>query len=143
MSDNNEAEILFPEREYMIGQEKVTVHEFTFQEGLRLGAIAQPLITALSDVFSPECDDDTGPDFTDISVVFADHWEVLFEMMSVATGRSREWLDNLSDADGQTLMMGMWLVNRDFFTRRVVSKSLDRHLQNQAGHPASVRSTQH
>ena len=103
----NEAEILFPDMELTINGEKITVKEINFVQGLRLGAVIRPLIDDLAVFFG----DDKAIDLNDVTDVFFKHEELFIEMLSITTGKDKAWIDDLDDADGQSLLMSVWLVN--------------------------------
>ncbi|MCW8923691.1 MAG: hypothetical protein OQK69_08695 [Gammaproteobacteria bacterium] len=132
-----EAEILFPEAEITINDEKIIVNEITFIQGLKYGAMVQPMIAALAELFKKNED----PDFEDIAGIFAANNEALLKLMTVCTGKDIKWLESLSDIDGQNLMATVWVVNKDFFTRRVVAKGMTALLKNQKSPPATETSS--
>lgn len=134
-----DAEILFPERELTINDEKIIVNEINFTQGLGFGALINPMTKALAELFSDKED----PEFEDITEVFAAHKDVVLQLMAVATGKDIDWIEKLGDADGQALMTVFWVVNSDFFTRRVVAKGMTALLKNQQSLPVSESSSAH
>lgn len=134
---DKDAEILFPEADLTINGEVITVNEIKFTQGLKIGAQIKPMINALADLFNEEEE----PEFEDIAAIFAANDQALKQMISLTTGKDLEWIDSLGDSDGQNLMMTVWMVNRDFFTRRVVSKGMAAHLKSRQNQSALEKSS--
>jgi hypothetical protein len=51
--------------------------------------------------------------------IMSEHRETLLRMIAFCAGVDRQWMEDLSDSDGRTLMMVFWRVNRSFFFRRL------------------------
>lgn len=109
----NELDILFPNRQLLVGGEEVTVREFTYLEALRLGAKALPLLIAME-----EAGRDT-PDLLLLDRLLPQYVDIWFDLLAVATGRDTDWLKALGNRDGERLMLTFWAVNQDFFVRRI------------------------
>jgi hypothetical protein len=134
-----DAEILFPEKVLTIKGETITVKEITFTQGLKLGRIVQALISDLSSLFAER----ENADYEDLAEVFAEHEPVLMDILAITTGKEATYFNDISDSDGQSLMMTLWTVNGDFFTRRLVSKSLSKHIRARADQSTSASSIAH
>ncbi len=133
---SRDLEILHPERELEINGETVTVREFGFVEGARLGALAKPVIDELADLMNdPEGDIDLGA----LGEIMARHSDAMVQLMARAVDREPAWVESLSDADGQRLLLTFWQVNSDFFMRRLVMQAVSR----QSLMPDSAASTPH
>jgi hypothetical protein len=122
-------EILFPEREIAIDGERIVLREYTFMEGLRIGREHAALLADLRDLFlgaggeaSPEIEIDA------LTGVLAAHAGSLVALMALASGREPAWIESLSDAHGQDLLMAWWGVERDFFGRRLAAAAVGRAL---------------
>ncbi len=135
---SNDLEILNPDQELTINGELVTVHEYRFMEGMHILPLAHGLLHDLGTLFMDEPDRAT--DLTVLTGVFADHWHVIPDLISKAVDRPREWVEQLSDEDGQMLLMIWWQVNASFFTRRLVAAAAARLGQQQAAASAGVES---
>lgn len=109
----NELEILFPEQVVRIGDQEVTVREFTYLEALTLGTRALPLLLSM------EAGGRETPDLLVLDRVLPPHADIWYELMAVATGRDADWLKALGNRDGERLMLAFWAVNQDFFVRRI------------------------
>ncbi|RLJ20803.1 hypothetical protein DJ031_04645 [bacterium endosymbiont of Escarpia laminata] len=132
----DETEILHPEHELIINGETITVHEFSFREGLDLGPVIAGLLPQLDAVVGD------GSDLSGLLDVLYQHPDALEQMLIMATGKDKAWIDGLTAEDGDMLVMLFWSVNAPFFTRRLAS----RRMQKKAGEKAvrdlrSVKST--
>ena len=106
--------------------ESVHVREFgAFMEGIKVDAIARPIIQSLQDLFLQL---ERGHDFKlqDISAVFGAHEAATAELLAMACDRETAWVESLKDADGQLVLMAFWRANHDFFTRRLLAEGLSR-----------------
>jgi Family of unknown function (DUF6631) len=117
----NELEILHPDQEIELAGEKITVREFRFGESLKLTPKVQPMIAAMSDSLT---DKDAASET--LVVMAGDYSDLFLELIEVSTGKSREWIEALTDADGMTLLSAFWQVNRPFFMRRLLLHSTAR-----------------
>jgi len=133
---NQDLEILHPERELEIAGETVLVREFGFIEAARLSALAKPVIDDLSGLMTdPEAEIGLGV----LDDILTRHTDIMVRLLARAVDRDPAWIESLSDADGQRLMLTFWEVNSGFFMRRLVMQAVARQ-------PLSVdsaRSTPH
>lgn len=119
MSDNtdkaaaDELGVIFTKDQIIVGGEPITVHEFTFAEGLRASVIAQPIIEALGSA-SGEAEPH---DFDRIIGENADAW---LNLIALNIDKPREWIDALPDGDGMALSLAFWGVNAGFFMKRLI-----------------------
>jgi len=113
----NETEVLFPDRAVTVRGEAVEVRELTFLQGLEAAPLIQPLIADLYDLFR---DGALEPDLAALSAVLGGHREATVRLISLATGRPAEWVEGLSDSEGQAVLMAFWLANTGFFVSRLV-----------------------
>lgn len=117
---NNEGDILFPERTLTLNGEKVEVREFTFREEMQAIMVAEEIIADLANLYKSEKE----PSFQKIEKLFATHEAAFFELVSLSTGKSVEWLQALPGREGHVLLMTFWSVNSHFFIQRVVMETL-------------------
>lgn len=115
---DDDLDVLSPELELALGGEKVTVREFSFAQALRAEPLVQPMIEDLRQVFDESEPEDI--EYGCIAAVFGRHAEAFLDLVALATGRDRAWVEALGDEDGQLLAMTFWRVNSGFFTRRLV-----------------------
>lgn len=123
----NDADVLFPNIEVKIKNEVITVKEFSFIQGMKINAIAQPMIKDLSSFFTDE-----NADFSAMSSVFDAHAELLIHLMSISSTMPVEWFETLTDSEGQSLLMTFWSVNKSFFINRLLLKNMETQQQAQA-----------
>lgn len=113
----DDAEILFPDVELTLrtaqGEEDVTVREFRFGQAARVMPIARGL---LADFAAVTLDDD---DTTSLHALQAKHWDAFLDLLAISTGKSRDWLESLSDEAGLLLSNAFWQANTPFFVRRL------------------------
>lgn len=114
MSDPSEAEILFPDKTLTLAGEAVTVREFKYLEGLKLAAIAAPLLSALSQLMT-----EGEIDLLKIDQVIADNADIWAQLLAASCDKPVDWLETLSDVEGTQLSWGFWEVNGPFLLRRV------------------------
>ncbi|OBS10785.1 DUF6631 family protein [Acidihalobacter prosperus] len=133
-ASDNEAEILFPDRQIEIGGEIVTVREFGFKEGMRLAPIAQPII----DSMGAEVEKEAGPSMQALNDALYAHPDQMVQLMAAACDRPVEWIDALSDSDGLDLLWLFWGVNARFFTRRLVLRQAFRKAEQQTAGAGST-----
>ncbi len=108
-------DIVSPDSEIMLGGREVKVRAFRFLEGLRATPIARPLIDDLHETLTKGREVDPGA----ILDLLGRHGAVWVELIAISTGESIEWLSALSDAEGMSLAMTFWGVNKHFFTTRL------------------------
>jgi hypothetical protein len=118
----NELETLIPEQEIEIAGLTITLHEYTFMEGMQVDAVAAPVIDGLSGIFLDRPPGEDHFPLSALAAVFGEHQEILVKMLAIASGMTKAWVRSLSDADGQLLLMTWWTVNKYFFVRRLVQE---------------------
>jgi hypothetical protein len=121
IESENEVEVIHPERVIQIKGEDITVNEIDFLQGLTAGPLARPLIKDMSTCFEEKGEAIT---LEEIGQLFSLHREIVFQLMSMVSGKDRDWIMSLNDSDGQTLMLTFWRVNSGFFVRRLLTRKL-------------------
>jgi len=116
MSDTNETAVLFPDRTLTLSGEAVTVREFKYLEGLKIAALAAPLLSGLSALFQ---DEGQAIDLAALDGVILANLDVWTQLLAQSCGKSPEWVSELSDVDGTALGWTFWEVNGPFLLRRV------------------------
>lgn len=122
-TEASEIDVLYPERVLTLAGEEITVRELAFAQTLRLEAAMAPMIQAFIDL---PVDDDGERVTAQLWILFGEHAQAWIGFMATACGKPREWVEQLSDADGRALTMTVWGVNAAFFTRRVISGMIAR-----------------
>lgn len=123
--DATEAEILFPGREITIGDELLTIREFSYGEQLRYAARCRALLAAIEEAFAG----DEAASVDDVIEDFSDEW---ISLLALASGKSKEWLHALTREQGDLLSTAMWETNRDFFLRTIARRRVLRERMQSA-----------
>ena len=111
-----QAEILAPDLPVHLAcePEPVMVREFRWGQALRLGGLFRPIADAVADVI--------GRGELELATLFhamEDHPDAFLELVAESTGRTKEWVEGLTEADGNRLATAFWSVNTGFFVRCV------------------------
>lgn len=124
---NEELEILLGGRQVTLStDEEVTVREYGgFLEGMRVDAIAAPMLEDLRQLFDTLAN---GGDFSiqALSSALGSHPEVMVKLLAISCDKPEEWITSLSDDDGQLLLMVWWSANQSFFLRRLAKDRMAR-----------------
>lgn len=115
----DDLEVLHPERLLTIAGREITVREYGFVEGLRLLRIAEPIIAGLQGGMGSSV-----PAFESIMGVIAEHAGVAVQLMAAAADVEVEWIESLSQDDGQLLLMVWWSVNGPFYLRTAATRAV-------------------
>lgn len=107
--------ILYPDREVSIAGEKIVMREYGFVEGMRLHPLYAPMLHELAQIAGRD-----GVDLSALQCVIGAHADDVSTLIATACDRDVAWVRGLNDADGQQLFLTWWLVNKDFFIRRIV-----------------------
>lgn len=116
--ETNELHILHPERDLVLGGERVIVREYGNVEWLRLLPAAEPLVASMAAALQA----DTPPTYEDALQVIARHIDGLLPLIAQAVDRDAAWLDSLPAGDVELLLMTWWGVNAHFFVRRASTR---------------------
>lgn len=111
----SDAEVLEPDQDLVISGETVTVRAFRMFDGLRATPIARPIISSIREMATAG-DEIDADQLMDLLGRHAEEW---MQLVALATGRSRQWLDTLTDEEGLALAMTFWQVNAGFFMTRL------------------------
>jgi hypothetical protein len=109
-------DILAPDLEIEIKNEKVVVRELTFGEQLRHAQALADITEALRGLMKPGSVDDLGG----VVDALEARGDSLTQLMAVSTGKDAAWIASLSGEAGETLMLTWWRANQHFFIRRLV-----------------------
>jgi len=83
--------------------------------------MAQPLLKDMGELFAGMAEGSDPVDLAAINALFCKDPALIVELIALSTGEQKDWIEGLSDEDGQLLMMTWWRVNKDFFVRRLVT----------------------
>lgn len=135
----NEAQVLVPDQEITLNGTNILVREFGFREGLKAETIATGIIRDFSSLAKEKGEN---LDLSDVSGIFAHHWDAFVLLLSMSTGQTVEWINALDDQNGSMLMYTFWVVNSGFFMRRLMANLITRKADLKTA-SASVSSSQH
>lgn len=127
---------LCPEITATLAGRSVTVREYTFAQGLRLGRLISPIVESMAaaavsgELFDPAAS----------RSVFEDHADAVFMLEAEACGQDVAWVTALGDDDGAKLQLMWWTVNRHFFGRRVRQAVIAMELRQLPGEASTSHS---
>ncbi len=112
-----ELETLVPEQTARIAGVDVVMREPTWIESLELDPLLEPLIAELNDEAGADAERITEPGA--LQRLTFRHRDVMLDMMALCAGVERDWIERLTDREGQRFFMLFWMVNSHFFGRRL------------------------
>lgn len=120
-SDNKEddSNIMFPDQTIEIDGREILVREYLFFEGLRLLPYAEGIIQGLL-----QCKEIGKPTVAEINLIIAENIDAFSLMLSQSCGVEEDWIESLSQEDGQRLLMKWWQVNGPFYLLNAVMRSV-------------------
>ena len=110
----SDLEVLHPERELLLGGEKVTMREYGNVEWLRMLPTAEPLVERISTVLSAE----QLPSYEQALQAIATHVDQLLPLIVQAADRDVAWFETLHPSEAELLIMAWWGTNGHFFVDR-------------------------
>lgn len=116
--------ILHPERHATIAGVAITMREYGFAESLHLQPLLGPLVRQIAAAADPSKELD--PDAI-MDVFGGANAESVLALIAHACDQPLEWVKGLG-SDGDELFALWWVVNKDFFTRRVMQVALMRSM---------------
>lgn len=132
--------ILHPDVDLKLCGRTLTLREYRFVDGLKARTIGKPLTDAIGawmDAGNVEQHD--VEDYVDM---LAEHADVVRELMLMSiVGADAEFIDGLSDADGETLLVNWWVVCGRFFVRLALRKLAAQAMQKIAARAGSTFAT--
>jgi len=135
MPEEKDLEILHPEREATIAGRQIVMRELTFLQGLRLEASAAPLVRDLVAASKGT------PELGDLRAIFGAHAEATVLMMAEAAQVEAQWIQGLSNVDGQTLLLMFWTANWRFFIERLLMDQMAERAKSELDSPSSIPSS--
>jgi len=133
----DELDILHPERSARLGGRQITVREYGFVEGLRL----RPLMQPFTDDLYRRMRDGQPLQYEQALDVMAAHIDVVLQLVAIAADVDLDFVQRLSDGDGELLLMLWWGANHPFFLRRVQARLQIEQLEAAAAGSAGAAST--
>lgn len=129
--EKNEMEILFPFNEVELAGEKINLRPFVFGKWPEVISKAAGIVNIILDAIQKY-----GDKVLDVSLkkdnfrISPQAYELLFKLideggnnlydiLAISARKEREWVDNLEGEDGIKLLVGTFVVNKDFFIKKV------------------------
>ncbi|WP_363798389.1 DUF6631 family protein [Lysobacter firmicutimachus] len=128
----DELVVLQPNRTLPLGDRTVTVREIGFFESLKLHDAIAALVADLV-----EQTDDGNIDLGRLHRICAQHPAATIALLAQACDQPADWVQALSGAHGDLLLLTFWAVNADFFLQRVLAALELRRTVPTATGPAS------
>lgn len=129
MDTTMDLKVLLPDQEITVnGNEVLIIKPFTFGRLPKVIKQAGAIINMFSSLPVSVFDEEGEIRLDDPAVLIiltthmADSGENLVDILCLGTGKSREWVEDLSAGDGILLLMKVWEINKDFFTRQLLPK---------------------
>lgn len=131
---DDDLDILHPERIAEVGGKQVEVKEYSFVQGARLAKAQNIVIDKLSGMLLFKREKQEAPEVQDILnslyEVFAEAPDEMIKLLTEATGEEKEFIETLSQTEGQILLFVWWSVNGPF----LIGSAVDRiQLQDMVG----------
>jgi len=142
LTPEQEIGVLLPEHTLTIQGRPIALRELSFRQGLQLAVPVGVLVQGIADRLLQYQDQPPASYFDELMQIFAAHMEETQQVMAACCGEPLDWVRELNDADGQAVLLGTWLVNKDFFFRRLQTRVLAGRLGKAAASP-SPRSSVH
>ncbi|AFJ02011.1 hypothetical protein Q7C_842 [Methylophaga frappieri] len=123
---NNDLEVLHPEQVITLRGQQITVREYGFVESLNLRPLMKPFINDLHDLLA------VGGDIPldEVFDLIAKHQNACLELAAMAANIDQAFVESLSSADGETLLMAWWGANGPFFSRQLQMQLFSRRNTN-------------
>lgn len=134
-----QVEVLAPDLSITIAGREITMREPSWLEAIELEARLAPVIEDLRKM-TDGADADADVFLQATLQITLTHTELLLDVIARLAGVTREWMETLSDTEGQTLMLLFWKVNAHFFGRRL---GLARRLAAKSAAQDGAKSAQH
>ena len=121
--------IVAVEETIVIQGEELTIRSFKFGQFLKIKPAFNKIILALANVFvMAETHEEIKANIltleTEIYEAFSGLEEEVLQLMSIASGKSIEWIENIEDPiEGSTLLTTILAVNASFFRQKAKLKN--------------------
>ncbi|MDH5259343.1 MAG: hypothetical protein OEX07_15115, partial [Gammaproteobacteria bacterium] len=108
-----------------IGGRSITIHEITFIDGMKVAGLITPMIDDLADALLQTSDGELG--LSVLESLFAEHLAIFSSLIVTCSNIDNvNFINELSDEDGQQLLQIFWTVNSRFFMRRLQRRRLEK-----------------
>lgn len=129
--------VLMPDRTLRVGDREVTVREYRFLEGLRVRALAEPIIASIAEM----ADHAEALSVEQLDGAFGAHPEIITAMIARSCDQDAAWVESLPSDQGEMLFNVWWAVNAGFFVRCVQQRVRLRRASAFAGRASSPPSS--
>lgn len=116
--------ILHPNQTRKIAGINITVREYGWVEGLRLRELAHPILLDIE----KHMVDGTVPDFDQLRVILGNHCKATLQLIAQAANVDVEFLETLSQRDGELIEAMWWGCNGPFFMHSVIKKISEKRM---------------
>jgi hypothetical protein len=128
--NGSDTEVLFPETELTVGDEKLTIRPFYFGEWPQAFRLAMPIFSALIKAGLVRPEDGkilwgirAGDDLEKmLGTLFLEVPESVISLVAFAVNKPRKWFNTVRPDDGIDLAKAVFKANSDFFSKRVLPK---------------------
>lgn len=137
---DNDLEVLFPDRLLTVGGVNLIVRELPFEEQLRNNHLLAPLADAFASIPPHELN---GPaSINRVMDLLAAHWEDVKQLLAICCSQTVEWISTLRPEEGEELLLTWWVANQSFFIRRLWRPALLAQAKLAGGESSPVSSGQ-
>lgn len=131
MSEKNDLNTLLPYNEIELGGEKMNLRPFLFGKWPEVISKAANIVNIVLDAVRENGDNvlDVSLDVNNFRVspaafdlllkLISEGGDNLYDILAISARKPRSWVDELEAEDGMKLLVGTFVVNKDFFTNRV------------------------
>ncbi|MBB3103800.1 DUF6631 family protein [Azomonas macrocytogenes] len=123
----SDLDILNPDKHLTIAGEKIVMRELRFGQLMEFGVELKAVSDDFSALADQELEGDAGIDRL-LDILFENKWAVM-PLVSACCDKPVEWIDGLTQQEGQDLLIIWWLANNSFFVNRRVRKQLAQRRQ--------------
>lgn len=116
----NELEILNPEREIELNGKVYTVREYGHLEWLKLLYKVEPLVQLVYERIDTQCIERFSTE--DVLLLVSEHFDVMMPIITQATDMTLQELDALEFEEIQVLIATWWNINGPFFINRALAR---------------------
>lgn len=118
----DELNILFPNAKINIAGVEVEVKEYTLLQQLQHHEKLMPFIHSLRETMA----DKTSFRLDKLMSCISQNYQDVLELVALSTNQPVDFIQNLKGEEAESLLMLWWIVNNDFFTRRVLQPTLEK-----------------
>lgn len=122
----DELAVLFPNQLLEIGGKTIEVCEYTLLQQMQHRARFEPFVQALRALLNENSDFT----FDHIQDCIASHYEDVFFLVGLSINEPVSFIENLKGEEADALLAAWWVVNSDFFVKRVVLPLQEKIIKN-------------